>query len=102
MATVLTRFEVRLPYYSGTDSNGNLNATDIATNNFRASIGSLVTFAYEDVYVVNTDGTHAQNELVYGELTPAQNTTALGYLNTLNAALGYNVFCVTYAVTTRP
>lgn len=41
-------------------------------------------------------------QLIYGLITTAQQATALGYLNTLNAALGSNVLCTVNSVTSEP
>lgn len=97
MSTTMTRFEVQIPYFS----DGTPQAT--AINTFLDNIGSLAPFIQAPQYVYNSSsdpGTYTR--LIYGLITAAQGPTALGYLNTLNSALGSNVLCTINNVTTEP
>jgi hypothetical protein len=106
MSTSLIKFEVRLPIDQGTDANGNISAQDTATRAFLASLSSLVNVSdTSDVYQI-VSSVVTQYNLVFGLLTSAQATTALGYLNTLNTALiaagSATVVAYTYPVTSQP
>lgn len=91
MASSLTRFECYIPVAnSGTSQ-------DTAIQNFFTNMQALAPCVADTCYVSN-----AYNYRFYGFLTNAQASTALGYLNTLNTALGSNVLCTSSAVTSQP
>jgi hypothetical protein len=102
MATSLTRFEIVLPSVdSGTPS-------DTAIKSFITSMLTLcqlvMTSAY--VYPQSGGGTTVGQNVLYGLISAAQQVTALGFLNTLNAALvaagGTAVLCTVSTVTSEP
>ena len=99
MATNLTRFEIVLP---NTDFG---TPQQTAINNFINSMLSLCQLVMYSAYIYPINGSasnfNGQNVL-YGLLTTAQQATALNNLNTLNAALGYNVLCTVNQVTQEP
>lgn len=94
MATNLTRFEIVLPMQ--TDTN---RAT---IQQFLTNLASLTNYVLTSGYIVDNTGTFTNHDIIYGLLTAAQQSTALGYLNTLNAALGQNVLCTVNTVTSEP
>jgi hypothetical protein len=53
-------------------------------------------------YIYPQAGGLIQQNVLYGLITTAQQATALGYLNTLNAALGTSVLCTVNQVTQEP
>jgi hypothetical protein len=103
MSVSLIRFEVRLPIDQGTDANGQISAQDTATRAFLASLLTLIpNYSSTAIDQTAANGTFSQYNGVYGYITNAQSITALGFLNTLNTALGFNVVCTTNAVTSQP
>lgn len=95
MSTAVIKFEVQLP-----------NA-DVGTATFNAVQTFLTNIAtlgpvYQQESSVTSSGTRTQSIATYGLLTAGQATTALGYLNTLNASLGFNVPAISYNVNTQP
>lgn len=98
MATVLTRFEVLMPALTGDPTHDN------AINTFIANMNTLCQLEVYDGGFFALNGYPAGNYQVfyYGLLTSTQTSTALGYLNTLNAALGFNVPCISFTVTQQP
>lgn len=96
MATVATRFECLVPMDSG-----NGTPSDLAVEAFKSSLSGLTNFSLLNIYV-NTAGVIQQFDLIFGLLTPTQANTALGFLGTLNAALGHNITCYIWSVTTEP
>lgn len=98
MATAMTRFEIQLPLF--TDGTPQSNAV----NTFLDNIGTLCTFVWnpQSVYTNHDRSNGAYIAIVYGLITAAQQATALGYLNTLNAALGAPVLCTVNNVTSEP
>lgn len=104
MATNYTRFEISLPQtYQGTPQ-------DDAINTFRHNMEALIQnnpaganrLAVYTAYEYDVTDNNTQHSIMYGLLTAAQQSTALGYLNTLNAALGSNVLCTVHTVTSEP
>lgn len=97
MATVMTRFEIQIPL----TNNPNQQA---AVNTFLDNIGTLCKFTYNAQYVYSSHdlGVGQYTALVYGLITAAQQAAALGFLNTLNTALGTPVLCTVNNVTTEP
>ncbi len=96
MAANFTRFEVQIPLYS----DGTPEAD--AVNVFKSSLLTLNQFVSNDAYINETDGSIRQVHLIYGLITVAQQSAALGFLNTLNASLGTNVLCTVNTVTSEP
>jgi hypothetical protein len=91
MSTPLTRFECFIPYYvSGTPQ-------DTAIQNFITNMNALTPCVQQVVYV----GTVYSYWFV-GFLTSQQTSTALGYLNTLNTALGTPIDCNSWTVNSQP
>lgn len=97
MSTSLTKFEARVPIDSG-----NGTPADLAIETFLNNLGELTPYSFSDMYQKNTDGSISQFLLVSGLLTAGQASTALGYLNTLNTALGSNILCYSSTVTQQP
>ena len=95
MASSATRFEVILPLFSDGTSQANAVAA------FISNMESLCTVNLVPVYP-NTQAGSSQGNLLFGFLTAGQQSTALGYLNTLNAALGSNCVCYIWSVTLEP
>lgn len=96
MATAFTRFELQIPQ----DTDPNHQA---AVTTFLDNLGTLCKFTYSGQYLyTNLETQGEQVAIVYGLITTAQQATALGYLNTLNAALGANVTCIVWPVTSEP
>lgn len=95
MSTTVTKFETQIPLYS----DGTNEATAVA--NFLTSMETLTTIY---TYQLNVDTSSGQSQQVsyFGYLAATQGSTALGYLATLNAALGKTVPCVSYTVSTQP
>lgn len=99
MATNLTRFEIVIPNVDA----GSAAETAIATflNNMNTLCQLVMYTAY--IYPLNTGGNVlTQQNVLYGLITSAQQSTALGYLNALNTALGSNVECTVNIVTSEP
>lgn len=75
-----------------------------AVNTFLDSIGAIASFTSNMQYVYTShdtsSGTYIQQ--IEGIFPPSNNSTALGYLNTLNAALGANINCSVVTVTSEP
>lgn len=95
MATNLTRFEVVLP---NTDAG---TPADTAVTTFLTNMQTLTQIVMYTAYIMK-GGVLTQQNIIYGLLTTAQQSTALGYLNTLNASLGYTVLCTINTVTQEP
>lgn len=96
MATNLTRFEVQLPLFADGTSQ------QTAVNQFLTNVNTLCDLILSTTYVNKVNGTQVYTQLVYGLITTAQQATALGFLNTLNTALGFNVLCTINTVTSEP
>lgn len=96
MATNLTRFEVQLPLFADGTSQ------QTAVNQFLANVNTLCDIILSTTYVNKTNGSQVYTQLAYGLITTAQQATALGFLNTLNTALGFNVLCTINTVTSEP
>lgn len=96
MATNFTRFEVQLPIFADGTTGSN------AVAQFLANISTLCDYISNPQYVHKTDGSLVYTNLVYGLITNVQQATALGFLTTLNTALGFNVLCTVNPVTTEP
>lgn len=97
MSVTLIRFEALIPMDSG-----NNTISDQAVETFKANLASLTNYELLNVYRFSPGGFIEQFDLVFGLLTNAQATTALGYLNALNTSLGSNVTCYTWNVSTQP
>lgn len=95
MSATFTRFEVLLPLFAdGTPQSD-------AVNTFKSNLLTLNGFVAYDAYFNN--GINVQQvHIVYGLIAAGQQTTALGYLTTLNTALGSNVVCLINSVTSEP
>ena len=97
MATVFTRFEIVLPNVDGG------TPADNAIQQFIASMRSLCQLVMYSAYIYpQGSGNLTQQNCIYGLITTAQQATALGYLNTLDTALGTPVLCTVNAVTSEP
>lgn len=96
MAANLTRFEVVIP---SVDTG---SPADTAITNFRHSMETLTRLKLFTSYVYDVNDNLSEESTLYGWITVAQQATALGYLNTLNAALGKNVDCTIWTVTSEP
>jgi hypothetical protein len=98
MSTVLTRFEVAMPALNGDATH------DGAINTFLTNMNTICQLEVYDggYYLLNGYPTGNYQVFYYGLLTSTQTSTALGYLNTLNAALGFNVPCISFQVTQQP
>lgn len=96
MASPVTRFEVFLPFANqGTPD-------DTAIQNF---ITSMKTLSPDFFYQVYSTTAGVQFTAYFGYITTAQQPTALGYLNTLNANLSAGntpVTCVVWNGTSEP
>lgn len=97
MASAVTRFECLLPLTVNGSSDYN------AIETFKANIAGLCPTFYYPVY----DQTNPANSFwaFFGYITATQQATALGFLNTLNAALSAGltpVKCVVWNGTTEP
>lgn len=97
MPTSLIRFEVRLPVDSG-----NSTSSDKAVESFLSNLSALIPYTQQDVYQTDGGGNVTPYTLVFGLLTSAQASTGLSLLNTLNSALGSNVLCFTWNVSSQP
>lgn len=103
MSTTFTRFEVQVPLFSdGTPEKA-------AVDTFLDNIGTLCKFTYNAEFVFTShdlSGTPPAEyiAIIYGLITTAQQATALGFLNTLNTALGASgpVVCIVSTVTSEP
>lgn len=100
MATTMTRFEVQIPYTAD-------SAQQAAVNQFLDNIGTLCRFSYNQQFVFSSHDLSGNPPaqfiaLIYGLITTAQQPTALGFLNTLNAAFPTPVVCFVSQVTTEP
>lgn len=91
MSTPLVRFECFIPV------EGSGTSEDTAIQTFFTNMQALTPCVQQVVYV----GTVYSYWFV-GFLTSAQTTTALGYLNTLNAAMPSPVTCNSWNVTGEP
>lgn len=96
MPTSLTKFEVVLPLFA----DGTAGA--IAVSAFVASMITLTSVQVTNIYTNNQDGSVTQGNVLFGLLTALQATTALGFLATLNTALGVNALCYTHGVNQQP
>jgi hypothetical protein len=99
MSTAVTMFWVRFP---SQDSLSVQNNVDV--NTFKSNIGGLGAFTTFDAAIEGADGIDHTCMIMYGALSTAQDTTALGFLNTLNTALGSEgrVQCLTLNANTQP
>lgn len=96
MSVTLTRFELLLPQYAdGTPQNA-------AVQQFLASLNSTAMYFISQTSEIAAGNAETQGVIVWGALTATQATAALGYLNTLNAALGITVPCISWSVQTQP
>lgn len=98
MSSPVTRFEVLLPNVDSSTDPTSWNAI----NTFQTNMESLTTLY---VYQVNNMANGKQYASVYGYLTSTQNSTALGYLNTLNSSLSVGVgpvMCVSTSGSSQP
>lgn len=96
MSTILTRFELQIPQ----DNDPNHQA---AVTTFLDNLGTLCKFTYSNQYLLTNLETQGQQvAIVYGLITSTQQATALGFLNTLNTALGSNITCIVWQVTSEP
>jgi hypothetical protein len=95
MSASVIKFEVQLPSFDvGTDG-------DVAEQTFMTNMETLgPIYTYEAATFIS--GVRTQQTAVYGLITAGQASTALGYLNTLNTALGNNVQAISYTVTSQP
>ena len=101
MPNVLTRFEIQLPSY------GDGTPEAAAVTQFLASIQTLCdTLTYQAERVtMSSNGVPSSYQsctILYGLITVSQGQTALGFLNTLNAALPAPVICTINQVTQEP
>lgn len=97
MATNLTEFRVVLP---NTDAG---TAADSAVQAFLNNINTLCQLELYSSYIRPLNSSALNQQLtVFGLITTAQQSTALGYLNTLNSALGTPVLCTIHSITTEP
>jgi len=99
MPSSLTRFEVVLP---NTD-NGTPQQT--AVNDFIDSLVTLCDVEMYSAYIYPKNSNHStltSQNILYGLLSSGQQSTALGFLTTLNSALGTTVPCFISTVTTEP
>lgn len=104
MPASLTRFEVQLPEAQNVG-----DPVYIAIQNFLNSLSSLCPYIsiQEPVHTTGDLGQYSSVvQVVYGVFPVAQNSTALGYLNTLDAALNAagqpNAVCIVWPVTGEP
>lgn len=96
MSTSLIRFEIQLPQFQSGSSQ------DLAVQQFLGNIQTLCPYLIYPCTLVDQVGNDTSSSLLYGMITTAQAPTALGFLNTLNAALGFQVVCITWNVNTQP
>ena len=97
MASVVTRFEVLLPLTTGGSPDFN------AIEAFKTNLSSLTVTYFYPVYLQSDNSVNYWS--FFGYITAAQQATALGYLNTLNAALSAGltpVRCVVWNGTSEP
>jgi hypothetical protein len=95
MSTSLIRFEIQLPLFD--DGSAGQQATD----NFVASMSTLTNVVQYNAFT-GTREIPVGVTILYGLITSAQSSTALGYLETLNSALVSNVTCTINNVTSEP
>lgn len=95
MSQSLTRFEIQLPLFS--DGSSGQQATD----QFVTSMSTLCTVCQYSAFT-GTRTNPGEVTILYGLITAGQQSTALGYLTTLNTSLGSNVVCTVNAVTSEP
>lgn len=105
MSTVMTRFELQLIQFDPNVDRVSWNAV----NTFLDNLGTLCNFVVVEQPVFNNHNIQDWNIVVwvvYGLLTTAQNSTALGFLNTLNTTLVANgkqpTICISWQVTSQP
>lgn len=95
MSTPVIKFEVQLP-------NADVGTAAFnAVQTFLTNISTLGPVFQQESSETN-QGVRSQTITTYGLLTSNQASTALGYLNTLNTALGSNVQAISYNVNTQP
>jgi hypothetical protein len=95
MSASVIKFEVQLPSFDvGTDGD---NAEQTFMTNMK-TLGNVYTYEAATF----SGGVRTQQTAVYGLITAGQAATALGFLNTLNTALGSNVQAISYTVSTQP
>lgn len=91
MATAQTRFECFIPVAdTGTQQ-------DTAIQTFFTNMQALTPCVQQVVYVGSV-----YSYWLVGFLTSTQTTTALSYLENLNAALGTPIVCNSWSVTSQP
>jgi hypothetical protein len=99
MASNLIRFEIVLP---------NVDVGTLADNAIRQFINNMLslcqlTMVSAYIYPIGGNANVFTSQfLLYGLITLSQQNTAIGYLNTLNASLGFNVQCLVFQVQTQP
>lgn len=96
MSSTVLRFECVIP---NTDSGTPQNAAVLA---FINNLAGLTTTVRYQAIVTDTLGNDTFLQIVYGYLTAAQQATALGFLTTLNTALGKNSVCAVWNGTLEP
>lgn len=96
MSTSLIRFEIQLPQVESGSSQ------DAAVLRFLGNIQTLCPYLIYPCTLVDQSNNATPSSLLYGMITTAQAPTALSFLNTLNAALGFQVVCITWNVNTQP
>jgi len=95
MSTTLTRFEIQLPVFvDGSDGQA-------AVDTFVTNMSGLTTVVQYNAFTGTRSNPTGINVL-YGLISAGQQSTALGYLTTLNTALGSNVVCTVNPVTSEP
>lgn len=95
MATSVTRFECHIPV----PVDGSSESSSV--NTFMDNVKNLTTCVQDTCYV-NISGVATYCYRIYGFLLSSQLSTALGYLNSLNASLGSSILCVTEAANSQP
>lgn len=78
MSTQLTKFEIQLPQFA----DGTPQAA--AVQQFLVNIQGLCSYIQYPATAVSMAGYYAPGTMVYGLITTAQQSTALGYLNQLS------------------
>jgi hypothetical protein len=95
MATSLTRFEIQLPLFADGSSG------QIAVDLFISNMSTLCTVCQYGAFT-GPRSNPGEVTILYGLISAGQQSTALGYLTSLNGALGTNVTCTVNAVTSEP
>ena|ERR1700738_5270453 len=99
MTTFLTRFEIVMPIIDTVPPAVDNSA---AITTFLTGLAQLTKYKTTSAYVVDSNGTYTNHNIVYGNLASTQTAQGLALLTALNTSLGTPVECTSWPVTFEP